>query len=246
MRLKTVISSLFFLLIVIGAEASTQPSYDELKVKAQRFFNNKEWASAEAMIQLMNEERPTVSTDYASGIVAAGMRGDSIAQLRFFNKALNEHVSFDSLFNNVEKVSFSIGSTSLYEKFLLMIPTHYAWLKRNVDARLLNYYAYRRDGQGMVTYAKVMLAGLPDDVGFTMLLAKGYMQLGDYSEAMKCYEQIVENHPDNFDSLVSLGLYYLETGNQERARSYLMRAYEINPTPYIEKLLDIKKTEARK
>lgn len=236
MRFKFIISAVL-LFFCLSALSSTEISYSELKTKAERFFDNKEWASAEAMYQLMNEQRPSIASDYASGIVAAGMRGDSVAQLRFFDKALTKHIPFDSLFNIVEKRSFSIGSTSLYERFLLMVPNHYAWLRRNVEARLMKYYAFRRDGDGVVEYAKVMLKGLPGDVGFTMLLGEGYMQLGDYNKAMECFQHIVEKDPDNFDALVYLGLFYADNGQTDRGRGYLERAMEVNPTPYLEKRL---------
>lgn len=219
------------------------PSYSVLEDKAQRFFDNKDWASAEAMYQLMIEERPDDASLYAAGIVTAGMRNNEAMQMRFMNDALKAHVNQDSLFASVEKISFSVGNSTLYEHFLLSAADNIPWLRRAIDARLLNYYAFRRNAPMMIEYSRRMLSGMPDNISFMLTLAQGQLLENDVENAVVTYQHIVEKSPKCYEALLYLGMYYMDryksgdTNSATYAAEYLRAANELRPAPYVENML---------
>lgn len=225
-----------------GAAAAVVP-FDVLADKAQRFFNNKEWASAEAMYQLMTEERPGDAVLYGSCIVTAGLRNNTEMQMRFLDEALKAYVNQDSLFSTVEKLSFSVGNSTLYEDFLKTSVIHVPWLRRPLESRLLSYYCYRRNAPMMVDYSLRMLEGMPDNTSFMLTLAQGYLVENNVEKAISTYQQIVDKSPECYEALLYLGLYYADRfkdGDYESvdyANKYLGRANKLRPTPYVENLL---------
>lgn len=232
---------LLALALLIGSTShSLANDYNELALKAQRFYQQKEWASASAMYTLMLDINPHVAPVYGEAIVAAGMRKVPDQQLALMQQALKYHVPFDSVFTAVEQASFGIGQTNLYEDFLLLTKHHYKWLTRTIDGYLLSYYTFRRNPEGMISYSQTMLQGLPDDQNFLSTLAQGYLISGDYQKATDTYARILAINPDNYDALLYLGNYYADNGANSdpdtalQAISYLERAANIRLTPYVE------------
>lgn len=96
------------LLIVIiflacASGAAAQSKYDNAKVKADRFFQYKEWGSAAAMCNLMISERPELAEPYGRGIVAYEMLGDSVRPMELLEKAMRYGVPLDSVLTDVFK-----------------------------------------------------------------------------------------------------------------------------------------------
>lgn len=217
-----------------------------LLVKADRFFNQEEWASASAMYDLVLDERPTDKTAYSRGIISAEMRGDTMSVVRLMNKSMDYGVSFDSIFAGVKRESFAMGRAALYEDFLLLVKKRYHWMSRSVDNNLMNYYAFRRNGSMMVRYSIIMLEGLPENVDFMKILAEGYMLEDDMAEAIEVYKRILNIDPYDYESLLYLGNYYSMASHENRSKTeyrmdalaYLERAYKIKPTPFVKDLID--------
>lgn len=216
----------------VGAEAAS-PSFEELSIKAGRFIHYREWASAQAMLQLMVEERPDDSAITGRAIAVAGLVGNSNEQLRLFRAAVDHRQRFDSVFSAVETESFSLACVHVYEDFLKMIAREEPWTERSINSYLLRYYTFRRDGAGMVEYAGKMLAGMPDNVDFLHARADGYMLEGEFDKAAEVLQQILVTDPRNLKALLELGFYRESQGNMAEARDYLSRACAINPTPYL-------------
>ena len=219
--------------------------FQTLKVKAERFFNEREWASASAMYGLMLDERPADRSLYGRAIVASEARHDSSSVVGLMNKAIKYGVPFDTIFEGVRRESFSIGKAELFEQFLLRVKANHSWMSRSVDNSLMNYYAFRHNGPMMVRYSKIMLEGLPDNAAFMKILAQGYLLEGKNGEAIATYRRILAFSPTDYEALLYLGNYYYmlagENHNNEEyranARAYLGKAYELRPTPYVKKLL---------
>ncbi|MDE6127519.1 MAG: hypothetical protein K2G30_11265 [Muribaculaceae bacterium] len=216
--------------------------YPQLEVKADRFFHQKEWAQAAATYDLMLDERPHVPATYGRAIVSSTMAGDTLAGIRLFSKALDNHVPFDSVFSRVRSTSFELGRTDLYERLLLDIKAEHPWMRRTANAYLLRYYSFRRDGANMVAYADIMLQGSPDNIGFLSTKAQGLMLTGATDEALATYDAILTLDPDNYQALLELGNWYaLRAGSDSSkgtlAAEYLRRAYGIRPTPHVEATL---------
>lgn len=220
--------------------------YDALRVKADRFFAQREWPSAAAMLDLMLDKRPDVASTYGRAIVVAALRGDTVAEMELMNRSIINYVPFDSTFAAVRSVSFSLGKTNLYEDFLLRTKTSEPWLSRTVDAYLMRYYAFRRNPAKMVEYSRIMLRGMSDNVDFMSTLALGLMLGGDPSLAIGVYERILQVDPDNYDALLAVGNYnYIcwsgngaDTDALLRAFSALSRAQSLKSTPYVAETLD--------
>lgn len=240
MTMKRRLTSLLTLLLITAGMAPGLSAADYLtnKSKAQRFFAHKEWASASAMCQLMLDERPNEDLIYAHGIVAEGMLGHSDAQMRYFNAAISHHIPLDQMLREVKEVSFSCGSTDLYEHFLLTVQSTHPWMSRVMDGYLLDYYSYRCDGPQMIAYSEKMLAGLPDSVRYLHMLARGYFLSDEIDKAMKIYRHIVDISPDDVDALLWLGNYCINiTDLHDEGIGFLQRAYALYPTPYVSRLI---------
>lgn len=212
--------------------------YPQLELKADRFFNQKEWAQAAATYDLMLDEKPTVPATYGRAIVSSTMAGDTVAGVRLFKMAVDNHVPFDSVFSRVRSTSFELGRTYLYERFLLDLKEGHPWMRRTINSYLLRYYAFRRDGANMVAYADIMLQGAPDNIGFLTTKAQGQMLTGATRAAIATYDKILALDPGNYPTLLEVGNWYAldaKPGQPEAAKAaeYLGKAYSLHPTPHV-------------
>ena len=212
-------------------------TYDELAVKADRFYRHAEWPSALAMMHLMLDERPADIDVRARAITASSLMGDTVAQIAMTRAAIDLHIPFDSLFSHVETAMLAQGSAPLYAAYLERVAVAEPWLSRSIDSYLLRFYNFRQNPAGMITYSRKMLAGMPDNVDFLHILANGYMLDGRMDQAVTTLDRILELAPDDTDALLNLGNYYLLIGNREKALPYLRRACEIHPTPYLRSII---------
>lgn len=209
--------------------------------KAQRAFEQQEWATASAMYDLAIDEGCNDSNTLAHAIVTAAMRNDSVAQLSLLDKSLASHIAFDSTFTAVRRVSFSIANDTLYHGFLLLVQRHRDWLVRAIDAYLLDYHDYRNNPGEIIRYSRRMLDRLPDNIHFLGTLGKGLMLDGQTDEAIATYERILQLDPDDYNALLQLGIYHAlsadETVSRQKATHYLQRAYSLHPTPHVARLI---------
>lgn len=234
------------LILAVSALAASAADYEALCVKADRFFEQKEWPSAAAMLDLMLDKHPDVAATYGRAIVVAALCGDTVAEMELMNRSIINYVPFDSTFAAVRSVSFSLGKTNLYEDFLLRTKVSEPWLGRTVDAYLMRYYTFRRNPVKMIEYSHLMLKGMPDNVEFLSTLARGLMLDGNAEEAVDTYRRILEIDPGNYDALLEIGNYnYLcwRDNNDDldalsRARAALSQAQSIRATPYVSVTLD--------
>lgn len=224
------------MLAAVPQKAAAVSPYPTLSEKAYRFFEHKEWASASAMFTLMLDERPEVPDTYGRAIVVEAIRGNTAQEMDLMQKALDNHIPFDSVFSRVRQWSFHLGQTNLYEEFLKETRATHPWMRRSIDSQLLKYYTFRRNGAEMIDYSRLMLAGAPDNIDFLTTLAEGYMLIGDSASAMEVYRTILTHDPRNYNALLSLGNWYLlqpDTPSRSLAKQYLTRAYAERPTPYV-------------
>lgn len=226
-------------LLAVALSVSAQvDDYDRMAQRAARYFEHQEWPNASALYTVMIGERPTEVENYGRALVASGMMADTVAQIDLTQRALRAHVPVDSLLASVERTSFSVGQTSMYEQYLLRLKAHQPWLARIIDGYLLRYYAYRRYAPGMIQYSTVMLDGNPDNVDYLYLLAQGYLISNQIDRAVDTYKRILFVDPQELDALLYLGCYYATVKPMpDDARAYLTRAYSINPTPYVDSLI---------
>lgn len=212
--------------------------YEVVAAKAGKYFGEGEWASAQALYELMLAERPDSLDTYAHAIVASAMRADTLRMTDLLERSAAHSVGIYPLFDRVRTLSFDVGHASAYGDFLALAAREMPWLSRPVDAALLNYYMFRDDGPMIVEYASRMHQGLPQSVEYLAALARGYMLQGDFDQAVEQWQTIVKLDPKNYDALLYLGNYYADQGDRDSARSYLMRAYDVKPTPYVQKRIN--------
>lgn len=246
---------LLFVVAISALTLNSQTPYSRLELKADRFFEQKEWSQAAATYYQMLEVRPDVAATYGKAIVANAVKGDTIAEMDLMVRALNSKIPFDSVLSRVRMTSFQLGKSNLYGDFLLRVKDAYPWMRRPVDNYLLRYYIYRQDGAKMMEYSQMMLQGDPTNTQFLTSLAQGAMLCGNFEEGISAYETILSVSPDDYDSLLALGNYYyienrtaveasakdekqlvkaLPNGPYaEKALRYLSRANALRPTPYV-------------
>lgn len=208
------------------------------EARAARFFSYREWINAGALYTMLLGDHPTNTLYCSRAIVAAGMLGDTLQQTTLTNNALDAHTPIDSLFTAVERTSFSVGQTSLYEAYLLHTKSTSPWLSRVIDGYLMRYYAYRRNPDGMIAYSRIMLSGNPESQPFLFTLAQGYLLNGQTDEAIKTYQHIIELNPQSLEALLYLANYYDSSGNKAQALHYFQRAASIKATPFVEAAIE--------
>ncbi len=234
----------------INAFSAERSSYAALSGKAERAYAYEEWASASALYGLMINERPTDTRLYGRAIVSAAMREKPAEEVELLRKAISAHVAFDSVFASVRRESFAIGQTDLYENFMKEVRVAEPWLKRTVNGYLLDYYVYRRNAKGMISYANELLEAVPDNERFLYILAQGYLLDGMTNEAVIVWERILGVNPKSYDALLFLGNYFADNsvadnaGDTLRALDYLNRAQEVKATPYVaERIKSLNRSE---
>lgn len=207
--------------------------YRLTEAKADRFFDNREWASAQALYGLMLEQEPGVAATYSHAIVASAMMGDTVSTSDLLSQAMSHGVKVDSLFEAVRTTAFEVSAPSVYESFMLTAQRDCPWLARAIDGQLLDYYLFRDNGEKIVVFANKMLAGLPESTYFLGCLARGHALQGDFETAVAVWKRILRIDPDHYDTLLNLGNYLIISGDQSNAQTYLERADKIKPTPYV-------------
>ncbi len=231
-------------LTALTATAANESLYDRTAAKAARFFEAREWASAQALYGLMLDERPDSLSTYVHAIVASSLLGHEQTAARLLTDAMTAGISFTGLMQGVKTVSFKVGEADVYEEFLLRSQRDCPWLERAIDAELLSYYKFRDNGPLTVAYAEKMLAGLPGSARYLADLADGYTTEADFGKAVEAWEKILEGNPRDYLALLHLGNYYAITGDNNRAAGYLSRAFEIKQTPYVaQRLADLRREQ---
>ncbi len=221
------------MLCCMAAAASAAVDYDTTARKAARFFEAREWASAQALYGLMLEDRPDADSVYVNAIVASSMLRQPEASSRLLSQAMEAGVSFSRLMDGVKTVSFAIGAPAVYEDFMIRSQRDCPWLSRAIDSELLGYYMFRDNGPMTIIYAEKMLAGLPDSVDYLSALAGAYASTGQFDKAVETWLKILDLSPDNYLTLLRLGNYYDISGDTSNARAYLSRADALRSTPYV-------------
>lgn len=222
---------------VMALNMSAAGDYRLTEAKAHRFFDNREWASAQALYGLMLEQEPGVAGTYSRAIVASAMLGDTVSTSDLLSRAMSHGVKVDSLFEAVRSTAFEISAPQVYEHFMLRSQSDCPWLARAIDGQLLDYYLFRDNGEKIVFFANRMLAGLPDSTHFLACLAQGHALQGDFETAVAVWKRILAIDPSDYDTLLNLGNYMAISGKEAEAREYLGRAEAIRPTPYVARSL---------
>ena len=221
-----------------------QNEYQRIENKAQRFFDNEEWASANAMYLLMLEEEPRQVSTYAKSAVSNIMIGDTVQALSMVTRSMKFEVPLDSLLAGIRAVSFSIGRGDLYEHYLLKIKTTYPWFSRVADNYLMQYYAFRQNGPELIEYAETMLEGLPGNRNFLRMLAYGQLISGNNSGALETWHRVMFLYPEDYDTILDLANFYDATGEKYDALKWMLRAETIHPTPYVStRISELRKTQ---
>ena len=230
-------TALTVLLAAVALAATAAPDYTLTERRAERSFGFGEWAQAGALYELMLDERPDRAPVYARAIVAASLQCDTTRSVQLLERAMAHGVPLDSVVDGVRASAFGAGEASVYADFLLRTRARMPWIARAIDARLLHYYDMRGDGPQIVALAETMLNGLPDSPRYLALLARGHMLQGHEAEAEAAWRRILQADPHNLEALRALGCRLMAGGHTAEARTLLERAQAIEPTPYIQSLL---------
>lgn len=230
----------FLIILLLALPALTQLRGADLSVtapKAAHAYAVRDWPTAQAMYELMLTQRPDSGGIYARAIVASAMRPDSARAVQLVEEASAHGVSIYGLFDQLRSLCYELGKPRLYSSLLEQVAHQMPWLTRPVDAALLDFYAGRRNGPMMIEYARRMLAGMPESVEFLSALAQGQIYINQYDQAIKTWRQILALAPDHYRTLLDLGNLLLIQDKPDEAVPYLVRAYRLNPTPYVAELL---------
>lgn len=231
MRNLIIVTLLMLGFAIVPVSAETE--YESLSRKAARYFDNGEWANANAMYVLMMEKEPHEVSTYAHAAVVQVMMGDTVRALDLLPRSMSYEVPVDSFFTDLRDTSFSIGHGELYCNYLIGVKKTYPWFSRIADNYLMRYYAFRQNGPELIKYAKTMLAGMPNNRDFLRMLAHGCLLTGDTKGAIDAWLKTVELYPDDYDTVLDLANCYDAEGNKDAALKWMLRASELRTTPYV-------------
>lgn len=224
MRFHIIISSL-----VLTVAAAAEP--EALGRRALRAFAAGEWASAQALAGLVTDADPTDTGAHARLISAAAMRGDSAAVPKAVERALGAGVSFGALTDSLQCSLRQASGYALYPAVLDDIASAMPYLRRPVAGRLLDFYTKRRDGEMMVRYANILLAGRSDSPEYLDALAWGQLYCGRRDQAEATWRQALAADPAYTPAMIALAS--LLPGDSDEAKSLLIKADSIAPSPAI-------------
>lgn len=221
--------------------------------KANRFYRHEEWANAVAMFRAILQRDPKDVTTYGRSVVVYGVISDREAQISLLEDTQKYALPLDSLFAAVRTSAYEIGRPEQLVEFMELVKTEQPWLKRNINIRLARYYDSRNNAEKMIAMSDTLLAVNPNDPSMLRIKARGLLLLDRYDEAMTAYKRIVSLDASDYDSLLTLGVYYssevdrrsLPLSSQEaaEARKYLALADALRPTERVAAMLDRLKTD---
>ena len=81
--------------------------------------------------------------------------------------------------------------------------------------------------------ARIILKEYPGHLMVMNLLAVSLLRTQKAQEAKKIFEIIAENRPDDSQSYLHLGTFYLNTKDKEKSEQYLKKAIELNENNYM-------------
>lgn len=236
--MKSIRTISLVLCLAVALCASAQNSFQATTAKAQRFFDNHEWANASALYTMLIHEQPTSRDLYGKAIVVSSILNDTVRSQHLLRQALSYNVPLDSVMADVKMYSFEARQPHLYENFLKRAARDNEWMKRAINAQLLKYYTFRSDAPEMEKYAQLMLKGSPDNSSFLLTLAQSYMLQDKVPQAVEIWQKIIANHPDNYDAIINLANYHALTGNSDAALPLYTKAYDLRPTPYVQAAIE--------
>lgn len=208
----------------------------QLRVRAERAYEAREWPSAHALYMLVSEEEPTDATPYGRAAVAALMQGDSTVTAGRIETAMSHGVPLDSVLAVIEHETIALGQSTMYERELLRTAAALPYLQRPLQSRLLAHYLFRRDAANIIRYATVLLRGIPDNTTWLNSLAQGYLLAGDMQAAIDTWRRTLNADSDNIEALIYLGNALLPD-DRAAALPYLIRANELQPSDYLRNII---------
>lgn len=224
---------LFIISLCIASLCWSAPQFGELSRRADRFFDNHEWASAAACYNFMLMEQPAQADIYGRDIISNLMLNDTVQSQDLLKKAMSYKVPLDSVLAQVRIYAFRTGHSHLYEQFMLNTANANQWLARPLDNHLLKYYIFRCNAPKIIEYSQKMLTGNPDNTVFLSTLADGYLLDGQNEAAISTWQKILSLKPNDYGTLINIAAYYAENGDRTKADEYYTRAYRLRPTPYV-------------
>ncbi len=221
----------------IAMTLMAQIPYAETADKAKRAFHAREWATASALCNFMIHQRPEDPAPYGPAIVAADAMGDSTRTMELLRQAMQYSISLDTILTLVRQNAFAVAHPRMYQQLLLSARQTYPWMRRPLDAKLLQWAQFRNDGPAIIRYARTMHQGLPQAPTYLNALAQGNILMGDTTQAIQAWEQCLRQNPGNLDALLNLGNYHLLQGRRDLAMPYLKQARDIRPTPHLDAII---------
>ena len=217
--------------------SALQPASESLASKARTALKQQEWANAQAFYLLLEDKEPHYAPAYAGHMVASEMRGLRGEAIQTLERAIGAGVPLDSVLNPFRSQVRALGEPQFYPELLKEAAQAMPYMSRVFDGRLLDYYAFRRNSAGTIEYANKLLAGLPSDTRFLLMLGQAYMDEGNMAGAVDAWERVLAADPDNFYALVAMG-NYLRSQHNPGDKAYFERAYALKPTPYVAAILE--------
>ncbi len=234
-------------LMASAMSLNAELSLSRIHEKANRFYRHEEWANAVAMFRAILQREPTDVATYGRSVVVYGVIGDQEAQISLLEDTQKYALPLDSLFDAVRTSAYEIGRPEQLVSFMDLVKVKQPWLKRNINIRLARYYDSRNNAEKMIEMSDTLLAVNPDDPSMLKIKARGYLLLDRYDDAMPLYRRIVDLNPSDYDSLLTLGVYYyeemdrrslsLQSASAQSARKYLARANALRSTERVEAML---------
>lgn len=97
------------------------------------------------------------------------------------------------------------------------------------QAGLVKLYIDQGNSAKAEQFASAYIRQASGGTDTTLRLAWEFENQGLNDYAMRCFRQALTEAPDSAETNKQMGLYYLSKGDNDRARQYLGRSFELNP-----------------
>ena len=200
------------LFLCIACSLQARVLNEKLYRKAETHFNNREWAEALSMFNILLTENPKEVDLYVASIVAASYQDMPQSVMHYVELSERNGVSLDSLFVGVDALTMSHRQSEMYENMLLLIKKEQPWLKKLINTYLIRFYRFRNNAPRIVEVSDELLEMFPLDKRLLKLKGDALLGQGESLSAFDCYEQIYRQDSTDQDALIFLGNFLYDRG----------------------------------
>ncbi|MEO0141799.1 MAG: tetratricopeptide repeat protein [candidate division WOR-3 bacterium] len=205
------------------------PTAENFIAEAERLLGNKNFEKALEMV----DEAIKINPDLSSAVVLKSkilFQSDNIEDaINLLNTFTQTHPDDTATIAALAGYLKSLGrlkqAKDKYQRLLELEPENVTWLSEIGDI----FYSLDEIDEAFATYRKLLSID-SKNVNAHLGLLKVHLKKKDLDRAKEFVDFFEREGVNSYEANLCVGIYWLERNNRERARSYLEKAIEIDPS----------------